>query len=75
MDPSGSGTPKPDVIPEMMAAAMEVDNFRLHMESKSNYCNDNDVFLLFHIISLSNIFTCSISIRLEILSLKSTITY
>lgn len=29
MDPSGSGTPKPDVIPEMIAAALEIDNFKL----------------------------------------------
>ena len=29
MDPSGSGTPKPDAIPGMLRAAVELDNFRL----------------------------------------------
>lgn len=30
LDPTGKGTPKPDVIPEMMATVVEIDNFRLN---------------------------------------------
>ena len=30
MDPSGSGTPKPDAIPGMLRATVELDNFRLN---------------------------------------------
>ncbi|MEW8547710.1 MAG: hypothetical protein AB2693_29735 [Candidatus Thiodiazotropha sp.] len=32
LEPTGKGIPKPDIIPEMMAAVAEVDNFRLNPE-------------------------------------------
>ncbi|KAH3848086.1 hypothetical protein DPMN_090434 [Dreissena polymorpha] len=34
VDPSGTGTVKPDVIPRMLASAIEVDNFRLNPTSE-----------------------------------------
>lgn len=30
LDPTGKGTPKPDVIPDMMATVVEINNFRLN---------------------------------------------
>ena len=32
LEPTGKGIPKPDIIPEMMSAVAEVDNFRLDPE-------------------------------------------
>ena len=32
LEPTGKGTPKPDVIPDMMSAVIEVNNFRLNPE-------------------------------------------
>lgn len=31
-DPTGTGTPKPDAIPDMLTAAVEIDNFRMDPE-------------------------------------------